>query len=96
MERKESHICTKRRNSIGTNESARSALTSQQDQFAQNIKVIAILVEAAGPRRIEDDVQGGIACPGGSGGEGEAGEEELGDDAHGRYLWMSADRKVRK
>lgn len=63
------------------------ALTSQQDQFAQNVKVIAIVVEAAGSRRIEDDVQGRIACLGGGGGEGEAGEEELVDDAHDdRYL----------
>ena len=64
------------------NRHASKALTSQQDQFAQNVKVVAIVVEAAGSRRIKDDVQGGIACPGGSGGEGEAGEEELGDDTH--------------
>lgn len=59
--------------------------TGQKNKLSQNIEIVAIGVKSRSARRVDYNVYCAVARLGRCSGEGKAGKEELGKDAHG---WM--------
>ena len=72
--------------------------TGQKNKLSQNIEIVAIGVKSRSARRFDYNVYCAVARLDRSSGEGKAGKEELGKDAHGwsenaKMKWKNESRK---